>query len=330
MNYKLVFIYFILLILTVKAHALTASEALERDLLPAVKTFQKDIQLFHYFAAPTDDSSTDPSAPKKLHPILNAKDSRDSWINYLMQAQAGAFWDLNNHNITLSNAGLGMYFALDPNSSKEFGDSDVEINVKEGLRMISVSKTIPLKKDTLNLLLQEGIINQNQIAVSSETLGLFNGFSASTLKNMVREENAGFRKAVQDIFARNQIQFIEYTYKSHLAGFCKVANQSALVFTGLPPSTDASVSNGSSNNNEVLATIDPSFQNTLFMSSYEVQNYSPEEIKEVDLFNRFKDVLAQIRIKGTGLAAKKIIHDNLSEDEINELAAKSYQCVRRY
>ena len=101
-----------------------------------------------------------------LHPILNEKASRDQWITYLMQAQAGAFWDLNNHNITLSNAGLGMYFALDPNSSKEFGESVVQINAKQGLKMLSVNKIIPLKKDTLNLLLEEGIIDQNQIVVS--------------------------------------------------------------------------------------------------------------------------------------------------------------------
>ncbi len=323
MKLKFVFVYLILFVLAVQAQALTAYEALERDLQPQIKALKKDVQLFHYFSAPSDGTPDS----KKIHPIFNTKTSRDEWINYLMAVRGGAFWDFNNHNTDLTNAGPGMYFALDPDSSKEFGESVVQLNVKEGMKMLSVFRAIPLKKDTINLLLKENIIDRNAIAASSTTLSLINGFTRIALKNMVREENVEFRKLVTELFIRNQIQFVEYEYKSHLAGFCKIANQSALVFIGSQPTlvTDPSVAASS----EVLATVDPAFQNTLFMSSYEVADYTQDEMKLIDLYSRFKNILAQIRIKGV-IAAKKLIHNALSEDEINELANKSYQCVRRY
>lgn len=326
MTYKLLLTFLITLGLSVHTLALTAAEALERDLEPSIKTYQKNIQLFHYFFAPLENNEA-PANEKKIHPLFHTKESRDQWINYLMAIRAGAFWDLNNHSTSLTNAGLGMYFALDPDSSKEFGESMVQLNVKEGMKYLSVYKPIILKKETLNLLVKEEVINKKQLTASASTLGLNSGFSRITLKNMVRVENLNFRKLVNEIFKKNQIYFVEYEYKSHLAGFCKVANQSAMVLVGAPPADQAQDTQNPPQ--ETLATIAPLFENTLFLSVYPIDGYTEDELKWVDLFSRFKNILTEIRIKGTA-AAKKLMHDNLNEEEINLLADRSYQCVRRY
>lgn len=290
----------------------SAQDLLEQDIASKVHTFQKNTSLYSYFNAPL--------VGNQLHPQLQNKNTRDNWTNWFIALRAGSFWDLNSHPTNYVNAGTGMYLALDPNSSKEFGNSAVILTAPQNAKFISVFRPFALSKATLEALVNESIITRAQLVSGKATLGLNSGFSRFTLQNMLRVENNEFRKLVLEVFKRNNIQFIEYEYKSHLAGFCKVANQSAFVFVGGAPDTV--------NSQQVLSHMDPAYYGSQLISEYTISNLTQQEEQRIDLVKRFRDALAQIRTYGTG-SAKKLISDRLSDSEINTLVDESYECVRR-
>ena len=317
MRTKRLLIFVFTLVWSTWCLAQSARDLVLRDLSSQVKTFDREIRLFHYFNAPSDSQNA-----KSIHPGLSTRDERDTWLNTLVQLRAGVFWDFNNHSTALINAGPGMYFAIDPNSSRDFGNSAVILNVKAGTRFISVLKPIKLGADTLAALVKEKVINKSQLAAGEKTMGLGSGLYGAGLKNMVRSENSDFRKLLSDVFAELNIQFIEYLYQSHLAGFCKVANQSSFVFIGHAPAAPSE--------KDVLASIDDEYKNPLLLSDLSGVTRDESEAAETDKFMRFRSVLAQIRIVGTGASAKKLIFEKLQESEIQDLADRSYACQRKY
>ncbi len=314
------FVFYALIIFSSWASAQNAGPLLERDILVSTKILDRDIKLYHYFNAPTvtQDGKT------TLHPQLQTADGRVNWLKYLLEVRAGVFWDFNYFVTSYINAGPGMYFALDPDSSKEFGNSAIILTAPKNSKFLNVFKNVKINKDTIEALLTENVVSKNQLIINDNTLGLNSGISRMTLKNMVRPENVEFRKLFSSVLQKNNIQLIEYEYKSHLAGFCKVSSQSAFVFIGAGKAT------APSSNNEVAAVLTPDFLKYNLISSLEVTNPTQQEAHTIDLTNRFKYVLSEIRKQGTGTAAQKLIKTNLSESEIDELASQSYECTRRY
>ena len=292
------------------AIAASAEQLLLRDLAPAIKTFSKEIQVYHYFFAPTVQSE---SGETQLHPQLMAADSRPQWVQFLIKTRTSAFWDLNNNSTSYVNAGPGMYFAIDPHSSNEFGETALVMRIRKGMKFMTVFGKTALKPDTINALVSEGIVRKDQLIDSERTLGLQNGFSAKALKNMVRPENIEWRKFIINLFTKENIQFVEYWYKSHLAGFCKKANQAAFVYIGTNP--------------EVVSEDEP--PESMLYSRLNLSEVNEEEARKINLLNRFIFILQSIREKGLGVA-KKLIFENLSVEEMNELASDSYECTRRH
>jgi hypothetical protein len=328
------FIYLILLLLSLRSFAQTASDLLEKELLAGVKVMPKEIQIYHYFRAPINEANS-----SKIHPYLDNQVTRAKWVHYFMAYRAGAFWDTNNHKTDLINAGPGVYFAIDPDSSKEFGDTALVLNIAKDTPYLSVANGIPLKKETLNALVKENIIDSKQLNSASKKLGLSKGFTNAALENMVREENSKFRHMIMNFVSRHNISFIEYVYKSHLAGFCKSGNQNAFVFIGTSPNLQLEEMNSAAAENEliasaeaeeVLAHIPKVYQNSILFSNYDLQDLTDFEAKSKYILNRFRNVLARIREVGTGKSAKQAIYEVFNELEVDELAAKSYQCVRKY
>lgn len=348
MKRTLLAVYSILLLLSLSAFADTADvqpsqpvetqplspagESLQQDLLAAVKTFDRSVQMYHYFRAPAD-----PNNSQQINPYLQDKANRDSWLSYFSGFRTGAFWDPNNHVTELTNSGPGMYFAIDPNVSKNFGESAIVLNVPAGLKYLSVFKNISIRKQTCDFLIKENIIAKSQLNSGEKTLGLSRGFTGNTLKNMAREENGEFRKLVNSIFDRNRIMFTEYEWKSHLAGFCKTASQSAFVFVGLKPNSAAASTETttaiteikSEDASEVLGHIPEELNNAFLFTDFAVENLSESELREKDVLGRFRNALAKIRDKGL-TKAQKYINENLNDEEFTELADKSYRCERRY
>lgn len=324
-NLRFISTFLLLLALSPLAEAQTAMELFTKDVQPLIESFKKEIQLYHYFYAPTVKDADDKTV---IHPSLNGYDSRQSWVRYLIDTRIKAFWDFTNQSTAYINAGPGMYFALDPNSSKEFGESAIIMRVPEGVRYLNVFNISKLKPATLKALVSEGIVTRNQLAPSATTLSLNSGFGGPALKNMVRPENLEFRKFISQFVQDQNIQFIEYHYQSHLAGFCKVASQSAFVYIGTKPTQMQEAD--MSEDERLFEMLERPFYPALLYSDLSVEERRPDESRKLDLVTRFKNILTQIRAKGTGQAAKKLIQDNLTEDEINEIEAESYECTRRY
>lgn len=320
------------------ANAQSAAERLDADLSLQIKQFPKAIQIYSYFQAPVVPSQPgdNTNLPNKLHPQLDQKASRDEWVNYFLSVRAGAFWDLDNHNTEYTNAGPGVYLAIDPAaSSVGFGETTLLMNVQAGENYLTVAKPIALKRDTLKALVSEGIITSAQLNPAANTLGLNVGFKDITLKNMVLPENEKFHRLIMDFMTRHHISMIEYLYKSYLAGFCKVANQSAFVYIGKDPAAAQSgdyIFHGRDNaGREIVgATIPPKFQNISLYSAYPILDQTPAEVAMNDIVKRFTYVLMQIRTVGVKDAARQLIHQYFSESEIDSLADHSYECTRRY
>ena len=303
-----------------------------------IKQFKKPTQIYHYFWAPTvlTTPADNTNLPNKLHPQLDQKTSRDQWVTYYISGRTGAFWDLGNHNTKFNNAGPGVYLALDPASSLEFGDTALVMNVPAGENFISVFKPIPLSRDTITALVNEAIISSSQVQSGANSLGLKGGFNRLSLQNMVLPENEKFHRLVMDFMTRHKISFIEYEYKSYLAGFCKVANQAAFVYIGKNPNIAGAGDylfrgkDPGTGLDIVAAAIPMTFQNIPLYSGYPILDQTPDESLMSRLLVRFTYVLSQIRTVGVKDAAKKLIHEYFSEDEINSLANRSYECTRRY
>lgn len=304
---KLISTFLLLLALSPLAQAQSAMELFTKDVEPLIESFKKEIQLYHYFYAPV---VKDDSGKTLIHPSLNGYDSRQNWVRFLIDSRIKAFWDLDNHSTAYINAGPGMYFALDPNSSKEFGESAVVMRVPGGIRYLNVFTVSKLKPATIKALVNEGIVTRAQLAPSATTLGLNAGFGGPALKNMVRPENLEFRKFISRFVEEQNIQFIEYHYQSHLAGFCKVASQSAFVFIGTKP---AQLQEENMTEDEHLfEMLERPFYPAILYSDYAVEERRPEEIRKLDLIKRFKDKCCHVNDKGNEIMAK-IILEKMSE-----------------
>jgi len=300
-----------------------AGESLQQDLLNGLKTLDRKTQLYHYFRAPTD-----PANAQQINPYLQIKDNRDGWLNYFFGFRMGAFWNPNNHVTEMTASGPGMYFAIDPSASREFGESAVILNLPAGMKYLSVAKAIPLSKHTRDLLIKENIVSKDQLNSGEKSLTLSRGFSADTLKNFVREENSDFRKLVTEIFSRNKISLVEYSWKSFLDGFCKSPSQSAFVLIGHQP--DPSDDSPKASASDVLAILpDEVKENFFIFTDFEIPDLSENEIQEKDVLGRFRLTLSKIKEKGSH-KAKKYIEQNLNDEEVTELADKTYRCERRH
>ncbi len=323
MKFVIMSLFCVLTSLLVQAQ--TAAALFEQDLLKQVYQFKNKIQMYHYFYAPVVDTNN-PQQPKKLHPQLDQKNTRDEWVNYYMSLRSGAFWDTTNRNIQFTNAGPGVYFAIDPNSSKEFGETYVVLNAPAGQNYLNVFEPIALRAVTLKALVNESIISSTQLSTANNGLGLRSGFGGYSLQFMVLPGNEKFRQLVSDFMLKNKISFIQYIYKSHLAGFCKKADQSAFVFIGAHPSTAKPTDYLRDLTKGGALTLE--YQNAMLFSAYPVLEQTNEELQQFDLQSRFRNVLSQIRTFGVN-AAKKLVYENLTEPEINALVGQSYMCERR-
>ncbi|MCC2678015.1 MAG: hypothetical protein K0R29_591 [Pseudobdellovibrio sp.] len=300
-----------------------AGESLQQELLSGVKTLDRRTQLYHYFRAPTDTTNA-----QQINPYLQVKANRDGWLNYFFGFRMGAFWDPNNHVTEMTASGPGMYFAIDPSASREFGESAVVLSLPAGMKYLSVAKAISIGKRTRELLVKENIISKDQLSSGEKSLNLSRGFSADTLKNFVREENSEFRKLVTEIFNRNKIVLVEYSWKSFLDGFCKTPSQSAFVLIGLQPDPADDTQKASAS--DVLASMPEEVKNNFFFfSDFEIPDLTGNELHEKDVLGRFRHTLTKIKEKGSH-KAKKYIEQNLNDEEVNELAEKTYRCERRY
>ncbi len=319
---KIVISTLALLLVSQTLWAQSAAELVQRDVSKVVKTFSRETRLYHYFNMPT---VTGANGAKTIDAWLMNDDNRAKWINDLFSSRAGAFWDLNNHNTFKVNAGPGMYMALEPNSSRSYGDTMVTLDVPRGSNYISTVSTISLKSDTLSALVKEGVVTTSQLKESENTLGLEKGLTAAALKNMVLTENQNFRILVQGVFQNLNIKFIEYGYKAHQNGFCKGGRLTAIIFLGSKPADQTS--------SGVMAIVDAEYRKQGLAADYLRGVFAEPTNTFVELMVRYRDTIAQIRESAFDAPkvvnwpkAHAIISQNLSTEEVAHLRDISFEC----
>lgn len=212
-----------------RASAQNAERLLGRDVMASAKTMPKDVHIYHYVPV------------EKVWPELTTPEGRTKWIDRYLSDVTGRFWDLHYRVGAFINAGPGVYAAIDPYISspatvdepkQNFGTTMLEITIPRGTRYINVIKPVPIAKDTLDALVNEGIIARHQASFlfykASGPTGL--GFYRDTLKNMTDAGFENFRAMFSHILQSNGIQFIEYNWKTGLVGFCKTNTMYAPAF----------------------------------------------------------------------------------------------------
>ncbi|MBC7419859.1 MAG: hypothetical protein H7328_03940 [Bdellovibrio sp.] len=275
--------------------AQSSQELVKRDVLKIVKTFSRETRLYSYFGMPVKTKS---DGSKTIDSWFEKDQNRQQWLVNFVESRAGAFWNLNEHGTFKVNAGHGMYFALDPNSSREYGDTMITLDVPQGSNYITTVSTITLKPDTLSALVKEGVITAAQLKVTPNTLGLETGLTAEALKNMVLPENQNFRILVQNVFQALQIKFIEYGYKAHQNGFCQGGRQTAIIFVGSKPADQSS--------SDVRAMIEPQFTKLGLAADYLVGFFPEPTNTFVALTMKYRTVVSEIR--STAMDAPKLVN----------------------
>ena len=314
---KHIFILAVLFINSV-AFAQSAKELLAQDTEKALKVLPRDTYFYSYLYAPTETAA---GGNKKIHSYLNDPANRMKWMSDLFAVRAGTFWDLNYHETYKSNAGAGMYFAIDPAASTEYGETAVIMTASRGTVVLNLTKEIPLSKATKAALLAEGYTTLKQMKSSETTLGLDAGITTVTVREMVKVENEKFRILMQNIFKEKQVQLIQYLYRSRLKGLCKTASSSSFVLIGKGLSSD--------NTGAAKAIIDSSITANALYSSYPIENRTAEENLFLDKISRFRLALEETKTKGPD-ASKSVVPKYLSDEELNSIIEKTYLCERKW
>lgn len=128
-------------LISFSANAGVSQDLLARDLSKAIIALPRETRMYHYFWLQDDGFRSDKSYSKasNRYGVVRDRAAGASW----------QFWDLNNHNTYLSNAGLGLYLAVDPFASSpgaaadsDFGTSMLEMTFRPGTKYFSSSSAV--------------------------------------------------------------------------------------------------------------------------------------------------------------------------------------------
>lgn len=238
MNFKLTkYVVAGLLSLSSAAWAESASVLLQSDLQKAVKSFPQDTYFYNYFTLETGGYRLEDTTLKDAVGRQNYVDSR-------LALGGKTFHDFERRSTTFSNAGPGLYLAVDPYvsspdaakvSGHDFGDSMIEVNMRAGTNYLSVFTPVKVSQQTINALIAEGYVDRSNV---QRLLG-GNRFSRDTLKFMVGYGAENFRKLVADLLANMNVNMIEYAWQSAVAPLCGFKDlRSAFVYIATNRPTD--------------------------------------------------------------------------------------------
>lgn len=295
------------LTLTLIASAQTnqsAQELLKQDLAMGVKSFDKPVRMYSYL-----NTSLSPSDY-----WLQDADKRIQTANYMVQDGSARFWDLDWYQSKYANAGPGMYFALDPASSTEFGKDLISIVFKDTAKYIDTFNPIKIKNTTIQALVREQIMNPR-------TLNLSGGFSSGTFKTIAMgSENKKFRATLHSVLKELQVSAIRYNYKSYLARFCTKADQSAFVYIG-----DGEITQ---NGNSMLVSTENSLEKELSVLEYQRGNagLNMDDSRESGILDHIKIVRETITKVRASLPQSSAIIRSMPHGHYDQMVSESFKC----
>ncbi|CAN5668052.1 hypothetical protein BH10BDE1_BH10BDE1_16020 [soil metagenome] len=287
------------------AKAQVAEPLLKRDIAVSTRTVAKEFSIYHYFNL------------AQVYDELKTPVGRQAYVARYIEQVTEKYWDLSFHASQYINAGPGIYLAVDPYiaySQKLFGTTMIELKVPVGTRYVSVVQPIPIAKDTLDALINEGYFARYQASVifykAAGPTKL--GFYRDTLKNMTDPGFEKFRELVQRVFSAANVQFIEYNWDSALTNFCpRRKSVSAFNYIGARPS------NGAYRGISMIST-DLQFPNP----SVDEQEFSARVFK-------LRGVLEQIqsmRKRGVAVPKDLIVPNTYSATEYKQIKDMTFGC----
>jgi hypothetical protein len=306
-NKKSIFIILIVCFLPKAYTAITALELVERDVLPSVLKLKNDTTFYSYLNANRN--------------ILLLEENRKIFSNTYILSRGSQFWNLYNHRTEMSNAGPGLYLAIDPfissptawkYSGANFGETMLELTFAKDTKYLSLKKPITLKDDTLQALRFDNILDPMQL----RSLIHHNQISQDTLRYMVEPEFVHFRLLMQHILLNNNISLIEYEWVSSLEFLCDGKQlTSAMVFIG----EDFHLAN-LINTNLIYW---PGNLKNMGLNNEETLSYN-RNLKLINLLSKLKPLEETSRAS----KAKSYIQNAYKdEQELREIREKLFECI---
>lgn len=314
------------------AKASLAESLLERDLLPGIVELDRPIRIYHYYRL------------GYMYPQLATAVGRNSEARRYIDLVTERFWDIQYDARDYVNAGPGLYLATDPFISKSFGSqktpeqisSLIEMVVPQGVRFLRVvNKTrsesksgkveprLPLSPETLDALVSEGILSRSGIIrLFQDKRFRGNFFLRETLGQITRPEFLEFRRLVQRIFIRQNIQLIEYNWQSALAGFCRTHNYSSFNFIGQPLSFTDSFSGTTAAWPSISQTVE-----LHLVTDPALPDLESQEALSIDRILKFRDVIETISsLVKQKKPTKDFIEQQYSSMDLRQLKNSLYRC----
>lgn len=209
------------LFLTQETLAGSASLLLARDFKDAKIQFAQEKRLYHYFNIHNEQA---PETQRKLQ----YPEGRQQLVQDRVQYATNKFWS-PLAKINGLFAGEGLYLAIDPLISEEYGNIMIEFKVKPTSYYLNLKKGVSLRQDTIRAIYKEGYKTLDAGEVIPESMR----FSEITLKAMLTPENIKFRKLVLSVLKAENITLMEYNWRSELLSICgEDSSTSAFLYIG--------------------------------------------------------------------------------------------------
>jgi hypothetical protein len=306
--------------------SLKSQSLLERDMMASkrIGTFSSTRRLYHYFWMGNTSTQVDGLYNEPVHEWFKVDNNRKQRLidTAAGTGRAGDFWNMDDHSTWKRNAGPGMYMAVDPNVTNEYGDTIFVMDVPKNTKYLGLG-IVPLKQDTIAALLEEGYISKSQLPVGENTLSLSQGLGAEAFKNAALAENDQFRILLQNVMENLNIQFIAYGYKGHLLGVCKKSSIYAFVYTGTRPSNYEK--------GNVRAEVFPEGYKFTFMTNQTAGQFSPEENEINRQTTIFRNVLREVRTNPKdkitpALVSSVFARQGVSVADVQAIRDVTYNC----
>lgn len=208
-------------IISITSYAVSALDLLRRDFRSAKQTFQHPVELFHYF------NLYDPASPQ-TQTLLTSAQGRAYLVKKRIQFATETFWSEKSKNQGLF-AGNGLYLAIDPLISEEYGNLMIQFKLKPQATYISLKKGVLIKGDTVRALYSEGILKKYPDDIIPESMK----FTERNLNSMLSTDNKKFRAVILQVLKAERITLFEYNWRSSLELICNDnSSKSAFIYIG--------------------------------------------------------------------------------------------------
>lgn len=209
------------LLMTQGAFAASAAQLVTRDIRAAKSSFGQEKRLYHYFNIYQEE------APENQQ-LLQTPEGRQQLVQERIQHATNKFWS-PSAKINGLFAGEGLYLAVDPLISEEYGNVMIEFKVKPEAYYLNLKKGVFFKTDTIAALYKEGYKTREPGEALPESMR----FSELSLNAMLSPENRSFRELILHALKAENIMLMEYNWRSELTAVCgEDSSTSAFVYVG--------------------------------------------------------------------------------------------------